>query len=85
MTISTLSLVALGGGHERECPGMQHHNHHDQAAGQDPDPAQPGIGPSGPLSGANGQPLDELSRAAGDEVFDILSGVQQQIERLRGL
>ena len=64
---------------------MQHHNHHDQAAGRDPDPAQPGIGSSGPLSGANGQPLDELSRAAGDEVFDILSGVQQQIERLRGL
>ncbi len=64
---------------------MQHHNHHDQAAGQDPDPAQPVIGSSGLLSGANGQPLDELSRAAGDEVFDILSGVQQQIERLRGL
>ena len=85
LTISTLSLEALGGGHERECPGMQHHNHHDQAAGQDPDPAQPGIGPSGPLSGANGQPLDELSRAAGEEVFDILSGVQEQIERLRGL
>ncbi len=85
LTISTLSLEALGGGHERECPGMQDHNHHDQAAGRDPDPAQLGIGPSGPLSGANGQPLDELSRAAGDEVFDILSGVQEQIERLRGL
>ncbi len=85
LTISTLSLEALGGGHERECPGMQQHNHHDQAAGRDPDPAQPGIGPSGLLSGANGQPLDELSRAAGDEVFDILSGVQLQIERLRGL
>ncbi|MEE8153730.1 MAG: hypothetical protein V3T53_02090 [Phycisphaerales bacterium] len=64
---------------------MQHHNHHDQAAGRDPDPTQPGIGSSGPLSGANGEPLDELSRAAGEEVFDILSGVQEQIERLRGL
>ena len=85
LTISTLSLEALGGGHERECPVMQQHNHHDQAAGRDPDPAEPGIGPSGLLSGANGQPLDELSRAAGDEVFDILSGVQLQIERLRGL
>ena len=64
---------------------MQQHNHHDQAAGRDPDPAEPGIGPSGLLSGANGQPLDELSRAAGEEVFDILSDVQLQIERLRGL
>ncbi len=85
LTISTLSLEALGGGHERECPGMQHHDYHDQAAGRDPDPTRPGAGSSAPLSGANGQPLDELSRAAGDEVFDILSGVQQQIERLRGL
>ena len=64
---------------------MQHHDYHDQAAGRDPDPARPGAGSSAPLSGANGQPLDEISQAAGDEVFDILSGVQQQIERLRGL
>lgn len=78
-------IRGAGGVYERECPVMQHYNHDDQAADRDPDPAQSGFGSSGPLSGSNGQPLDELSRAAGDEVFDILCGVGQQIERLRGL
>ena len=64
---------------------MQHHDHHDQPADPGPDRDGPDSGSSASLSGANGQPLDEISRAAGDEVFEILRGVQTQIERLRGL
>ena len=68
---------------------MQNHDHHDQPPEPNPEPNPDRDGPdsssSASLSGANGQPLDEISRAAGDEVFDILTGVQTQIERLRGL